>query len=62
MRLTPPTIPIFLLSVILAVLSIGSLYTHVPVIGTYIAAGHHRYWMLVVAFVIMTAGVIFRGI
>lgn len=62
MRLTPPTIPIFLLAVILAILSVGSMYTHVPAIGPYIAAGHHRYWMMVAAFVIMTIGVVFPGV
>ncbi len=62
MRLTPPTIPVFLLAVVLALLSVGSMYTHVPAIGGYIAAGHHRYWMMVVAFVIMTVGVVFSGL
>jgi hypothetical protein len=62
MRLTPPTIPIFLIAVILAILSVGSMYTHVPAIGPYIAAGHHRYWMMVAAFVIMTIGVVFPGL
>lgn len=62
MRLTPPTIPVFLIALVLAVLSVGSLYTHVPAIQGYIAAGHHRYWMMVAAFAILAAGVIFPGL
>lgn len=62
MRLTPPTTPVFLIAVVLAVLSVGSLYTHVPAVQGYIAAGHHRYWMMVAAFVILSAGVIFPGL
>jgi hypothetical protein len=62
MRLTPPTNPVFLIAVVLALLSVGSLYAHVPGIQSYIASGHHRYWMMVAAFAIMTAGVIFPGI
>lgn len=62
MRLTPPTIPVFLIAVILAVLAVGSMYTHVPGIQAYIAAGHHRFWMMTAAFVIMTIGVVFPGL
>jgi hypothetical protein len=60
MRLTPPTIPVFLIAMILAIVSIGSHYTHIPVVGHYVAA--HQYWVLVAAFVIMTIGVVFRGL
>lgn len=60
MRLTPPTIPVFLIAVILAVLSVGSLYTHIPSIQGFVAA--HRYWMMVAAFAVMTLGVVFPGL
>ena len=62
MRLTPPTIPVFLIAVILAVLSVGSMYTHIPAVQGFLASGHHRYWMMVAAFVILTAGVVFSGL
>lgn len=62
MRLTPPTIPVFLIAVVLAVLSIASLFTHIPAVQGYIAAGHHRYWMMVAAFAVLTAGVVFSGL
>ena len=60
MRLTPPTILVFLVAVLLAALSIGSHYAHVPYVGRYVAA--HQYWILVAAFTTMTAGVIFPGL
>ena len=62
MRLTPPTIPVFLVAVILALLSVAGLYTHIRAVQGFIAAGHHRYWMMVVAFAILTAGVVFSGL
>ena len=60
MRLTPPTIPVFLIAMVLAVRSIGSHYTHIPTVGHYVVA--HQYWILVAAFAIMTIGVIFPGL
>ena len=60
MRLTPPTIPVFLIALSLATLSIGSHYTHIPAIGHYVVA--HQYWILVAAFAVMTLGVVFPGL
>lgn len=60
MRLTSPTIPVFLIAIVLAILSVGSLYTHIPSIQGFVAA--HRYWMMVAAFVVMTTGVLFPGL
>ena len=62
MRLTPPTIPVFLVALILAALSVASLYFHIPAVQGFIAASHHRYWMMVAAFAILTAGVVFSGL
>ncbi len=62
MRLTPPTIPVFLLAVVLALLSVVSLYAHIPTVQPYIAASHHRYWLMVAAFVILAVGVVFPGL
>ena len=59
MRLTPPTIPVFLVALILAGLSVASMYTHIPAVQGFIAADHHRYWMMVAAFLVLTAGVVF---
>lgn len=60
MRLTPPTIPIFLISIVVAVLAIGDIYYHVPSLHGFIAG--HRLGMVVAAYVILAAGVIFPGL
>ena len=62
MRLTPPTIPVFLVALILAVLSVASMYAHIPVVQSFIAADHHRYWIMVAAFIVLAAGVVFSGL
>ena len=60
MRLTPPTIPVFLIAVALAVVSVVDIYTHVPVVHHFIAT--HRFGAMVAAFVILAAGVIVPGL
>ena len=60
MRLTPPTLLVFLVAVLLAGLSVGSHYAHIPYIGRYVVA--HQYWILVAAFATLTAGVILPGL
>ena len=60
MRLTPPTIPVFLIAMILAAVTIVDIYTHVPVVHAAIAT--HRFGAMVTAFVILAAGVIFPGL
>jgi hypothetical protein len=60
MRLTPPRFVVFLVAMILAILSIGSHYTHIPTIGRFVVS--HQYWMLVAAFALLAAGVIFPGL
>jgi hypothetical protein len=60
MRLTPPTIPVFLIAVVIAVVALGDLYYHLPQAHHFIAA--HRFAMMVAAFAILTAGVVFPGL
>jgi hypothetical protein len=59
-RLTPPGAPIFLVSLILAVAAVATLYTHVPFAGHYI--GGHRFWVMAAAYVALLAGVLFEGL
>ena len=59
-KLTPPTFPVFLVSFILAVLAVGSLYTRIPVAGHFV--GMHRFWVLAAAYAMLLAGVIFDGL
>lgn len=60
MRLTPPTVPVFLLAVLLAGAAVVDIYTHVPYAHHYLAT--HRFGAMVAAFVILAAGVIFPGL
>ncbi|QBR71692.1 hypothetical protein CU048_10840 [Beijerinckiaceae bacterium] len=59
-NLTPPTLLVFLVSLVLAVLAVASLYTHIPVVGHYVAV--HRFWVLGAAYGVLLAGVLFEGL
>ncbi len=59
-RLTPPTFPVFIISLILAVLAVASLYVHVPIVGHYLVG--HRFWVMTAAYVVLFIGVIFDGL
>jgi len=60
LKLTPPGFPIFLLSLILALVAIATLYTHVPFVGHYVST--HRFWVLAAAYAALAAGVLFEGL
>ena len=60
MRLTPPSIPVFLVAVILAAIAVVDIYTHVPVVHQVIAT--HRFGAIVAAFAILAAGVVVPGL
>lgn len=60
MRLTPPRLPIFLVSIVLAGLAIGDMYQHVPTIHGTLAA--HRFWIVVAAYALLVIGVVFPGL
>jgi hypothetical protein len=58
-ELTPPSFIVFVISVILALLAVLIHYAHVsiPVIGA-----AHVFDVLIVAYVVMLVGVLFKGI
>lgn len=58
MRLSPPRMLTFIVSLVLAVLAVASLYVHVPAISAFVTA--HRFWILVAAYVILALGVLLR--
>ena len=60
MRLTPPTLPVFLVSIGLGAVSIASRFTRIPTVGHFVGA--HQYAMLAAAFVAMAAGVLLPGL
>lgn len=56
MKLNAPTQLIFIIAVVLAVIAlVGYLMPTIAVIGVY------PFWIMAVAFVVLTAGVMFRG-
>lgn len=59
MRLNPPTIIIFALSLILALLAIITKIGIVP-IPRYLP--HQEYWLAIVAYFVLMAGNVFRGL
>jgi hypothetical protein len=58
--LTPPRLITFVVSLILVVAAVLSLYSRLPVVGGYIIS--HRFWIAVIGYVILMAGVLFRGL
>lgn len=59
-HLTPPGIPILLVSLVLAGLALATYYTHVPTVGHFIAT--HRFWVMTTAYAVLLAGVLFDGL
>jgi hypothetical protein len=56
MNLSPPTTVIFIVSVILAALAIIGKFAAIPFIT------EHGFWVAIVAFVLLAAGNLFRGL
>ena len=59
MRLSPPTLFLFLISLILAILALVTKLGYVPV-PRYLP--HQAYWLAITAYLILTIGVLFRGL
>lgn len=59
-RLSPPSLPVFLLSFILAALALATLYMRVPYVGHYVGA--HRFWVLATAYAVLLLGVVVEGL
>ena len=59
MRLSPPTLLLFLISLVLAVLAMVTKLGYVPV-PRYVP--HQEYWLAITAYMVLAVGVIFRGI
>lgn len=60
MQLTAPRILTFLISLIIALIAVASLYTRLPTIGAWVNG--HRFWMMVAAYVILALGVALRNL
>ncbi len=56
MNLSPPTTAVFVISAILAVLAIISVFVPLPFIS------QHAFWVAVVAYLVLAVGNVFRGV
>jgi hypothetical protein len=58
--LTPPRFITFVVSLILVLAGVASLYTRLPVVGAFVNS--HRLWIAVAGYVILMLGVLLRGL
>jgi hypothetical protein len=56
MNLTPPTTAVFIVSLVLAALAVIGKFAAIPFIT------EHGFWVAIVAYVILAAGNLFRGV
>jgi hypothetical protein len=59
-RLTPPSMPVFVISLVLAALALISLHFSIPSIGHFVV--HYRFWMMTAAYGVLFIGVVLRGL
>lgn len=57
-RLTPPRLVTFAISLLLVALAVASLYTRLPVVGPTVVL--HRTWFLVGGYAVLALGVLSR--
>jgi hypothetical protein len=55
--LTPPSLPIFLVSVVLAILAVLAVYGHMSIFNA-----SYAFLVLLIAYLVLLAGVLLRGI
>ena len=58
--LTPPRFLTFIVSLILVLAAVASLYTRLPVVGTFVRS--HQLWVAVAGYAILMLGVLLRGL
>lgn len=58
-RLTPPSNLVFVVSLIIAVVAVVSVFYPIPVVGRYVSL--HRFWVATGAYALLAAGVVLRG-
>ena len=56
MNLSPPTVAVFVISLILAVLAIISTFVAIPVISA------NAFWVAIIAYFVLAIGNVFRGV
>lgn len=59
MRLSPPTLLLFLISLVFALIALVTKLSYVP-IPRYLP--HQEYWFAITAYLVLAVGVVFRGL
>lgn len=59
MRLSPPTLLLFLISLVCALIAMATKLSYVP-IPRYLP--HQEYWLAIMAYLVLAIGVVFRGL
>ena len=59
MRLSPPTLLLFLISLVFALLAMVTKLGYLPV-PRYLP--HQEYWLAITGYMVLTVGVLFRGL
>jgi hypothetical protein len=55
--LTPPSVPVFVVSVVLAILAVLAVYGHMSIFNA-----SYAFVVLLVAYIVLLAGILFRGV
>lgn len=58
--LNAPKVITFVISLVLVVVAVGSLYTRVPAVGAFVTT--HRFWIAVAGYVLLALGVLLPGL
>jgi hypothetical protein len=56
MRLNAPTFPVFVISLIVAILALVSLFVPIPILSAY------AFWLMLLAYVLLVAGCVMKGV
>jgi hypothetical protein len=59
-RLSPPGLPVFLVSLALAAAAIVTLYTQIPFVSHLVSG--RRFWVLAAAYAVLFLGVVVEGL
>jgi len=55
--LTPPSVPVFVVSIVLAILAVLTVYGHMSIFNA-----SYAFLVLLVAYIVLLAGVLLRGV
>jgi hypothetical protein len=60
LRLTPPSLPVFLISFVLAAVTLATFWVKVPYVGHFVST--HRLGTMIAAYLILLLGIVIEGL